>query len=274
MDAIPGLSTDFRSLELLASQALNPVGGVQTLATSNLLASLLGQGSAIVNLSGTGQLLSIADTFQNQLAIFQPGAANSGGGQNFDDGLASLAAETQFIVDAVNNARNSLANLAGFGGLGSSGSLAAAFTQALSNVSRQAFANGGSSLTRLEQLGIRLGPSAAAGNSLSIDLDTLKAAFATDQTGAFSLLAEAADAFRKLAADTVTQAETNFATASALSQFDFSNQFFGSNSLLTSGNGFNLANLLFLESLGGSNSTTRQNLLALNEFNLVSALLG
>lgn len=276
MDAIQGFSTDL-TLGLIASQALNPVGSAQTQATGNLVASLLEQGSAVVDLSGAGQLLSIADTFQSQLAAFQPGTANSGVGQNFGDDLASLAAEAQFLVDAFNNAQSNLSNLASVGGLGSSDSLAAAFTLTLSDASQQNFSNGDSSLTRLAQLGISLQPSADGSNRLSIDLDTLKSAFAADQSGAFSLLSGAADAFRSVAADTVSQAEGNFATAGALSQLELSSQFFGSNSLTTTGNGFNLADLLFLESLGGSgsgNTNTLQNVLAFNEFNLVSTLLG
>lgn len=274
VDAMQAFPIGFTSVGLTASPAVNPLGSLQTLGTGTLAASLLGQGSAIVNLSAAGQLLSIADTFQSQLASFQPGATNSGIGLHFGDDLASLAAEAQFLVDAFNGAQRNLASL---GGLGRSQGLAAAFTLALSNVSQETFTNGASALTQLAQLGINLEATAAGSSRLSVDLDTLKSAFASDPAGAFSLLAGAADAFRSAAADTVGQALGNFAAASILSQVEFSNQFFGSGSLFATGNGFNLADLLFLESLGGGaagNANIQQHLLALNEFNLVSTLLG
>ena len=274
MAAIQGVSANLAALGLIASQAISPVNVLQSATASSLSAGLFGQSSAIVNLSGAGQLLSLATTFQDQLATFQPGTTNSGIGQNFGSDVASLAAEAQFVVDAFNGAQSNLAALASGGGLGSSSGLALAFTQSLASASQDTFANGGSALTRLAQLGINLQPNAAGGNSLGIDLNALKSAFATDQNGAFSLLDQAAQAFTTVATDTVTQAQNSFSALGALTQLGLTDQFLGNSSLFSTGNGSTFADLLLLESFGGSNSGGLQNLLALNEFNLVSTLVG
>lgn len=277
MDAIQGISANIASRSLNATQAIRPASILQAVSASTLTAGLFGQGSAIVNLSGAGQLLSLAATFQDRLATFQPGTAASGIGRNFGSDVASLAAEAQFVADAFNGVQSSLAALGGVGGLGSSGGLAAAFSAALSRASQAAFANGDSALTRLAQLGINFESSASGGNSLSIDLDTLKSAFTSDPAGAFSLLGKVADAFKTAAADTVGQAHNNFSALGVLAQSGLADQLLGNNSLFASGNGIDFSDLLLLESFGGNNSinsSVLQNLVALNEFNLVSTLVG
>jgi len=277
MDAIQGISANIAPLRLSATQAIRPASVLQAVTASTVTAGLFGQSSTIVNLSGAGQLLSVAATFQDRLATFQPGTAASGIGQNFGTDVASLAAEAQFVVDAFNGVQSNLAALGGVGGLGSSSGLAAAFTEGLSSASQATFANGDSALTRLAQVGINFESSASGGNSLSIDLDTLKSAFTTDPAGAFSLLAQAADAFKTVAADTVGQAQNNFSALDVLAQSGLTDQLLGNNSLFASGNGIDFADLLLLESFGGNNSinsSVLQNLVALNQFNLVSSLVG
>lgn len=272
MDAIQGLSGSFPTFGLIASQAVNPLIGLQFAGSGSLLGGLLGQGSAIVDLSGAGQLLATADNLQNQFAVFRPGSTDSGIGQNFGSDFASFAAEAQYLVDAVNGAESNLSNLAALGGLGSSSGLAAAFAQALNDAGGQVFANGSSDLTQLSQLGIAVTPSADGGGRLTVDRDKLQAAFTSDADGAFSLLGAAAEAFRGIAAETVGQAQSNYAAAGTLSQFALGNQLFGGG-LLASGSGNNLGDLLFLESLSTGGGSL-QNLVALNEFNLVSTLIG
>lgn len=279
MDAIQSIAntTNVSALGLVSTQAVNPVQSFLAAAASPVSAGLFGQSSSIVALSGASQVFSAAAIFQDQVAALQPGAA-SGIGQNFGSDVTSFAAEAQFLVDAFNGVQNSLATLAVVGGLGSSADLGIAFTQALADAAQTSFDNGDSNLTQLTQIGINFQASDSGGGSLSIDLNTLKSAFASNPAGAFSLLAKAAQAFDGVATDTVGQAQSNFTLLGALTQLGITDQFFGSSQLTGTG-GTNLSDLMLLEFLGGIDSTGNsggalQNLLALNEFNLVSTLLG
>lgn len=277
MDALQGLGTNLSSVSLTASQAVNPVSLLLLNQAASLGTGQFGQGSTIVALSGAGQVFSAAAIFQDQLAALHSGSDGSGIGENFGNDVASLAAEAQFLVDAFNGVQDGLTANALTGGLGSSATLAAAFSQDLGSASQAVFDNGDSTLTRLSQIGINFTASVSAGGHLSVDLATLKSAFATDGAGAFSLLQEAAQAFSTVAGEAVGQARSSFDVLSALTQLDVVGQFLGGNSSLVTGNNANLSDLMLLEFLGAPDSGSRgtlNDILALNQFNLVSSLLG
>ncbi|MCG2578599.1 hypothetical protein LZ012_16500 [Dechloromonas sp. XY25] len=246
---------------------------MNSLALPQPALGLFGQSSSVLSLSATSQLLSAASFFQDQVTALRPGASASGIGQNFGNDEASLAAEAQFLVDAVNGVQQ---NLSGNGILASSGQ-ATAFVQELARIGEGSFDNGESSLTRLSQLGITAQTSAFGTSTLSIDLDTLKSAFAADPAGAFSLLDQAAQALGEAAGSTVAQAQGSVDTLGVIAGLSVFQQSFGDSGLLAnSAGGLDFAGLLLLDSLqsvGSGGASPLQNLVAINQFNLVSSLI-
>lgn len=228
--------------------------------------------STIVGLSGLGQLLSAAASFQDQLRPLQPGNIANGG-----NNLASLTAEAQSFVDAYNNLQSAIASVNSTGNLlGSSVPGASGLIQSLNTQAQAGYSNGSSSLTNLSQLGIAFQPSllAGVGGSLSIDQNTLLSAFNTDAAGAFTLLSQAASAFNDLAASFIAQSSSQYSSLSALTQTPTGNS--SITDLLT--NSFlppqlNLDNLLSTASQSGS-TNLQLVFQALNEYTMVSALFG
>lgn len=282
MDALSGIGANLPPFTIGASGSLIPTSGVLASGLNSLTAGLFGGTSTIVELSGAGQLLSAAATFQDRLAALQPGTATSGGGQNFGTDLASLAAEAQSFVDSFNSLQTSIAGINGASTLlGGSIPGAAGLVQALDSQALAAYSNGNSALTRLAQIGIVFQPAQVFGGStrLSIDLDTLESAFNADAAGAFSLLSSAADALGEVAGNFVVQSGSTISTLASLGETLSINQLL-SNSLLfqsSAGGTLNFANLLALEALapgGLGGASTQQVILALNQYNLISQLLG
>ena len=282
MSSIMGIGTIVPPMNLgtigTIPQAASLLASELSLSTPALLASP----SAIVDLSGRGQLLTAAATFQEQLRFLQPGTATSGHGQNFGNDLASLAAETQSFVDAFNGLQNTVANINGASSqLGGNATDASGLIQSLNTLAQANYANGNSPLSNLSQLGIELKPALVPGGSgsLSIDLNTLKSAFNTDATGAFSLLSKAANAFGDLAGNFVGQAGGQFLSLATLTQSSpivaalTDNLTYGLLSQAQTIGGLNLSNTLLTESLNGSISL-QQAILATNEYLTVSGLLG
>jgi uncharacterized protein YukE len=243
---------------------------------------LLNNTSAIVNLSGEGQLLTAAATFQDQLRSLQPGTATSGGGQNFGTDLASLSAETQSFVDAFNGLQSTISNISESSNyLGGNVTGASGLVQSLNTLAQTNYSTGNPMLSNLSQLGIIFKPSLIPGGagSLSINLSTLQSAFNANATDAFSLLSNAASAFGNLAGNFVGQAGNQYSSLAALAQ---ASPIAGSltdylaSSLFSqaqSNGGLNLNNILLNESLNGTISF-QQAVLASNEYSMVSSLLG
>lgn len=284
MDPVPGITTTTSPFAISANAAIARTSALLAPDTSRLTLGLLGGASTVVELSGLGQVLSAAATFADQLAALQPGAATSGGGQNFGTDLASLAAEAQSFVDAFNGLQSNIANSNSIGSLlGGGVAGTAGLASTLDAEVQTNFANGSSNLTRLSQIGITFQPARfSGGGSLSIDLGTLESAFNTDAAGTFSLLARAATAFGEVAGNFISQAVPQFSALSVLAQTSAADQFFN-NSLLSPtlpNGGFNFADLLALESSLLANPASnnapslQQIVLATNEFALVSTLLG
>ena len=126
--------------------------------------------------------------------------------------------------------------------------------------------NGSSTLTNLSQLGIVSQPSQVQGGvNLSIDLATLQTAFNADATGAFSLLAQATNAFSSLAGSFVGRTGSQFSALGALAQTLSSDQLL-TNSILP---------LIFSGGSSGIGSgNVQQAILAINEYAMISTLLG
>lgn len=239
------------SAAIARANVLRAVEASLVAPSSGLGLGFFGAGaSSIVELSGLGQALSAAATFHDHLARLQPGTATSGGGQGFGTDLASLAAEAQSFADAFNSLQRSLAANGGGGAL----------ALALDAQTQVSLANGSSALTSLAQIGIIPQPDPLAGGSrLSIDLDVLEAAFTSDATGAFSLLTQAATAFGTVAGDFVSQSQPQLSVLGVLAQTAAANQF-SDNDIL---------------SLGQLNAPSlQQAILAINQYTLVSTLLG
>lgn len=259
-----------------------PISSFAGVSSSLPLVAALGLGrtdSSVVELSGSGRLLSAVATFREQLAALRPGQGGSGLGENFGKDLASLAAEAQFFADAFNGLQQATDGAQGafdaFGGGVLAGRIAAAQAGQLG----ASYANGESALTRLDQLGIRLEParfdpasSAFAGQRLGIDLATLRSAFASDPEGAFTLLGQAADAFAGQADGYLAQAA---GVASALGRWSWLEDSLALSGGLTDNSpAFGLSELLLLGSLGqGDSASLLQRRLALDQFALVSTLL-
>ncbi|NMG74943.1 hypothetical protein [Aromatoleum diolicum] len=264
-------------ISLFGLGALSPVSA--PLATTQSSLSFLGGGSTIVELSGLGQLLSAVATFQNRLAVLQPGSTDSGIGRNFGTDFGSLAAEAQSFVDTFNGLQGSVNGLSGiFGGFATSSSvtqLARDLNERIASV----FDNGDSSLTTLSDLGIEFQPSPFPGfvGSPSIDMTAMKAAFDADPEGSFALLARAVDAFEKLAADVTGPANgisSILATQMQISATQLSLNLFGDQSDGSRSGLQGMTDLFALASLGeGRNETQARLLIAMNEFSLVSSLL-
>lgn len=281
MDPLLGISSYTPIISIGANGAIGPTTSLLAAELSLSSPSLFGSTSSVVQLSGLGQLLSAAATFEDQLLAFKPGTVTSGGGQNFGTDVASFAAEAQNLVDIFNGLQNNVANInvtpSVFGG---GISIASGLLQSLNAQAQENYVNGDSVLTNLSQIGIvfQANPNTGAG-SLSINLDTLKSAFNSDAAGAFSLLTNAANALRNVGGNFVQQSGGQYSVLSALEQAssdDGSLADVVSDSLLAqaqSGGSLNLASLLASESLSGG-ASLQQMILAMNEYAMVSTLLG
>ncbi len=248
--------------------------------------------SAIVELSGVGQLLSAVSSAEANLAALAPGSSTGGIGQNFGTDFGSLAAEAQFFVDSFNGVQNAINGLIGPAGPLNGEPLATDIVAAFNSQATATFDNG-TGPTTLAQIGINFNASPIPGNggTLSIDLNALQSAFQANPTGTFDLLSQAAHASGDLAGSAVGQANDLLSTVGAQAQANAIQQSLVTNLLLqgsllggtgllgTGSTGIGLATLLALSSplgLGNGNgsSSLLQDFLALNQFAMVSSLLG
>ncbi len=273
MDSLSGINA------YVALASLYP--GSAVASPANLLASELSLStpgpysgsSTLVGLSGLGQVLSAASGFQETLQTLQPGTPTAAGGHNFGTDFASLAAEVQSFIDAFNTTQTILSGVSGSGQLG--GTAAAANLGAALNTQVQAnFANSNSSLATLAQLGIEFQPAVIPGQAskLSLDLETLRSAYAAGSAGAFALLGEAASALSNVAGSFISQSGSQYAALTALTTSPLVATLFGNGQTpqLQANNA--LINLLAGNNLSGAN--LQQAVSALNEYTLVANLFG
>jgi hypothetical protein len=274
---------------------LNPADSVNFADTSLTNLVSLGflpsdGGSTIVELSGLGQLMSALSTFQLSLAGLRPGATGESIATNLSTDFGSLVAEAQYFVDAFNSLQSATDGLIGQAGAQGEVPLAGQLRASLNRQSIASYDNGSSSPSSLPQIGIALSPSLIAGGEsiLRIDMSTLRSAFEANAAGTFSLLSSAVTAFGDLATNAIGQTRSLFSAVGTIAQTQqaqlslaellMRNVGVGAVGLPESmvGN-FGLASLLALESpfgWGTATPTFAQQLLALNQFALVSSLLG
>ncbi|WP_263768747.1 hypothetical protein [Propionivibrio soli] len=281
MATVPGIDTRTPVFSVPAPAVVESARTALGAGAVAFTGNVLGQGSTVVELSASGQLYSAVSIFQERMAALRSGSSGTGIGQGFGGDLASLAAKTQYLADAFNTARTTALNTSTVSTLGGSSGLAASFSRALETGAQASYTNGGSSLTRLEQIGLGWAPDASGLPALRVDMDKLRAAYAADPEGAFSLVSEAAGAFEQVAGETASQARGSFATLDTLAQLGLAGQLLGGTAETTPGastpTATDFAGLLLLESLrgGGANGATAlQSLLAINQFNLVASITG
>lgn len=283
MSSVLGISNSTSPFGITATNAVALTRALMAPEENPLSSGVFGGSSTVVELSGLGQVLSAASAFKEQLAALQPGTATSGGGQNFGTDVASLAAEAQSFVDAFNNLQSNIVNNGAGSLFGGSSTLGSGLAPALDTAVQGNFANGSSTFSNLAQIGIVFQPAQFPGGSnLSIDLAKLKSAFQADAAGSFSLLGQAATSLGGLADDFVTQATPQVSDFRLLAQTLAFNQVTDNSfpSLGQTTGSLNFADLLALEmdfSNGQGNAfapTLQQSFLAMNQFNLVSTLLG
>jgi len=147
--------------------------------------------------------------------------------------------------------------------------------QSLNAETQASFANGSSALTNLSQLGIVFQPptTPGGGSSLSINLNTLQAAFNSDPAATFSLLASATNTFSSLANSFLTQTGAQSSPFTSQAQTSVGVELLINDLLSQAQNNGDLSGLLAIDSLTGT-ANFQQVMLAMNEFNFVSGLLG
>lgn len=273
MDILPLISP----LGLSGTSAIRPASTNLVAAASSF--SLLGNSSTIVDLSSFGQLLSAVATFQNRLSVLRPGATDSSLGSNFGADFGSFATEVQHFVDSFNGLQGSLNELGFLFGTVPGSSTGTQLTADLQTSLTRAFDNGESALTRLSDLGIELRPSLIPGvGTLGIDVAKLRTAFESDPAGTFSLLAKAVTEFSALG--TAFTSSNGGATGLLAAELQFSALQLGLGLFDTGADRLNaglpgLNDLLTLASLGNAGRDSQaRTLAALNEFSLISSLLG
>lgn len=154
----------------------------------------LGGGSAVVQLSGYGQLLSAVGGFQSQLQSLGQRFAGGASSDFFAD-LSTVSAGAQGLADAFNQLQGRMNDLQRLvGSAPGAPNLMSSFQQALNAQAAAVLANGESILTSLARIGVDFVPPAipGAGGSLGVDLDRLQAALNYDPPGTFSVLSQAA----------------------------------------------------------------------------------
>jgi hypothetical protein len=278
MDPLLGINTYTTPLVTYSNGVASPTFGLLASELSLATPDMFSSTATIADISGLGQLLSAATTFQDQLKALQPGTATSGGGQNFGTDFPSLAAEAQSLVDAYNGLQNNIAGINGSSSLlGGSVAGASGLSQSLATQAQATYANGNSALTALSQLGITFQPSLlpGGGGSLSLNLGTLQSAFNSDAKGAFSLLSNAANALGGVAGSFVTQEAGQFSSMAVLLQASAGttslSDFLTSSLLTQAQSGTSVSSLFASGTLSGS-TNLGQVFLALNEYNMVSGL--
>ena len=273
MNVLPAIS----SVGLFGLGNLNPVARTFSASTASSL-SFAASSSTFVQLSGLGQLMSAVANFQGRLAVLQPGSSDSGLGTNFGTDFGSLAVAAQAFVDSFNTLQGSLNSLSALSGTLTAASPVTQLTRDLNERIVSEFDNDESTLTRLSDLGLEFQPSSLPGfvGSLSIDLAAMKEAFDTDPEGSFSLLASAVDTFEQLATEATGPANSTSSLLATQLQFSaslLSLSLTGADRRNTTLQGF--SDLFALASLGDARGDTQARLfLALNEFSLVSSLIG
>lgn len=271
---------------VIFSSRLQGVGAAA--AAPTLLSSLASQGlavfpsnSAIVELSGLGQVLSAVASFDGTVASLQASPAGGGIEQNFGGDFAGAAGAAHTFVAAFNGLQSTLAGVqaASVGGA-TGGLLAGQLSLTLDALATSPVDNGAAPPTGLAEIGVEFLPPSLPGEGgrLSVNREALEGAFAADQQGTRSLLEQAGRSFVNAAAAVVGEGGNasgllgNFQLFGAVEQ---TQSLFGIGQ--AGGAPLGLADLLALESVAGGSpeatATLGRQLVALSQYSLISSLL-
>lgn len=264
MDPISNINPNLYLANILANDAVTPSYGLLSAELSLSTPGIFNNSSTYVGISTRGQLLSAAVLFQNTLRLSAAAEPD----------IESLTGTAQRLVDSFNHLQLSVADLSVTNGFPATGIAAASsLTQPLNEQAQANYANGDSSLTQLSQLGITyqapVFPGATA--SLSLDPDTLQAAFESDAAGAASLLSEATSAFSDVAGRFISQSGSQYASLDALLQSTSDYTLLFNNPPRQNFN--DLFSLLSSQPQTGDRNWSNV-FSAINEYNLVSQLFG
>ncbi|MDD2699789.1 MAG: flagellar filament capping protein FliD [Sideroxydans sp.] len=213
MDPLLAINPNSSLVGILASPSVTPSYALLSAELSLSSPSLFGYSSTVVGISEKGQLLSAAVAFQNTLRLNNIPSA--------EPDIESLTSNAQRLIDSFNKLQQSVASLNTTNALSATGLTGASSLTLPLNVQAEAtYANGDSSLTRLSQLGISYQAPLFPGttSSLSLDTDTLQAAFESDAAGAASLLSQASTAFSDVVGRYISQSGSQYTSLDALLQ--------------------------------------------------------
>lgn len=266
MDPISSFNPNTSIVNTLTTNAVTPTYGLLSAELSLSIPGIFNNSSTYVGISARGQLLSAAVQFQNTLRLsIVPDTAGD---------LESLLSNARTLVDSFNTLQQRAAAVNDLHELPASGiSTSASLTQPLDTRVQATYTNGDSTLTRLSQLGITFQPPRFPGAAASLSLDeaALQTAFASDPTGAASLLSTASGALSDEAGRFISRSGSQYASLDALMQAssDYS-LLFNTPQRQT----FNdLFSLLSTQPQSGNTNWGRV-YSAMNEYNLVSHLFG
>lgn len=196
--------------------ALSGLAGIPPVAFQLLTArastsatSIFASSSNVVELSGTGQLLSAVSSFRTTLQGLQTNAA--------DSSPANVAATAQGVVDAFNTLQGNTANLQIVFSALDGNALATQFVRSLNESVSGSILAGNTNLGSLRNIGIEL-QSTATSTTLRIDQNRLNAAVNTDPVGTQSLLTGAAQSLIDLTTGFESQVASATVSLSTLTQ--------------------------------------------------------
>ncbi|MBI5005591.1 MAG: hypothetical protein HZB95_00550 [Nitrosomonadales bacterium] len=266
MDPLVGINSNLSLASILSSGAITPSYDLLAAELSLSTPGLFSYSSTFVGISAQGRLLSAAVTFQDELQSLQPGTATN---------YASLAAKTESFVDIFNTLQSTVASINNTGNLPLGGVNGASdLVRSIDTQVQASYANGDSTLTDLSQLGIGLQPALLPGGSsrLSVDLDTLRAAFDADAAGASALLAKATDALGDVARSFISSSGSQYSSIDAL-QSALGYSPYGSDLFAQTPGGNSLYELISSNPFP-QGTNLQQVFSAINEYTLVSRLFG
>lgn len=253
--------------------ALSPLTPAARFGALSGSAGLLPGESAVVQLSGAGQLLSAVAGFASRLTLIGPTAQASAESGNF--GGVAIAASR--LADNFNALRAVLDGLGNFLGGFAQDSPVTRLRTAMDEALAREFDSGESPLVRLSDLGIELEAVSTplAAGRVHVDFAKLAGAFETDPLGSARLLGAAVDALSQAAEDAIGPLGSSSAqTSSRLLALDAVGLLTGGDTDTSRAWLRDFSELFALAGLSDASGTSRTRLLlALNQFSLVATLV-
>lgn len=233
-----------------------------------------GGASAVVQLSGYGQILSSVGAFQNTLASLRQRFDTAAGGRDFFANLGTVTAGAQALADSFNQLQGRLDDLRIPIAGGTAGSrLGDGFQLTLNAQATAAFNNGDSIFNGLGRIGINFQPSAipGMGGRLSVDTEALQNALNFDTAGTFSLLSKATQALDDVATRFAGRTGNAAMAAGMLAQMQATQMALGAGDAGGLGDFTGLSDQAALALVPGDATGARQRGIALNQFNRIAS---